>query len=105
MEYKRGDVFYADLGDGVGSEQNGTRPVLIVQNNVGNRYSPTVIVACMTSKLQKTSIPTHVAWEESLILCEQLKTIDKVRLLNKVATLTQVMMDRVNRALRVSIEV
>jgi mRNA interferase MazF len=105
MDYKRGDVHFADLGnDGVGSEQNGTRPVLIVQNNIGNRFSPTVVVACITSNIYKTTIPTHVLWDNNLILCEQIKTIDKSRLREKMATLSPLMMDKVNRAIRISLD-
>ena len=106
MEYKRGEIYYADLGnDGIGSEQNGMRPVLVIQNNIGNRYSPTVIVACITSKIFKNEIPTHVRWEQSLILCEQIKTIDKSRLRDRVGTLTPSLTEKVNKALRLSIEV
>jgi len=106
MEYKRGEIYFADLDEfGVGSEQVGTRPVLIVQNNIGNRFSPTVIVACITSNLLKTNIPTHVRWEESLILCEQIKTIDKARLGRFVTTISPVQMQQVNRALSISLEI
>jgi len=106
MEVRRGEVYFANLGeDNMGSEQHGTRPVLIVQNNVGNRFSPTVIVACITSKMLKNDIPTHVRWGESLILCEQIKTIDKVRLRDKVAHLTELEMMRVNQAIRLSLAV
>jgi len=106
MDCKRGEVYFAELGEeGIGSEQNGTRPVLIIQNNVGNKFSPTVIVVCITSKIFKNQIPTHVRWEESLILCEQIKTIDKLRLRDKVATLPPMVLERVNRALRLSIDV
>ena len=102
----RGEVYFADLGDGnVGSEQSGTRPVLIVQNNIGNRFSPTVIIACITSKIFKNDIPTHVKWRENLILCEQIKTIDKTRLQSKMATLTELEMEKVNRAIRLSLAV
>jgi len=111
-EYKRGEIYYADLGNtNVGSEQSGTRPVLIIQNNIGNKYSPTVIVACMTSKLFKTQIPTHVHLDaktyglpsDSLVLCEQIKTIDKTRLLSFVATLNTNDERRVNSAVRLSL--
>ena len=106
MDIRRGEVWFADLGnDNVGSEQNGTRPVLIVQNNIGNRFSPTVIVACLTSKTFKNEIPTHVKWRENLVLCEQIKTIDKTRLINKLATLTEFELERVNRAIRLSLSV
>jgi len=112
MEYKRSQIYYANLGDtNVGSEQSGTRPVLIIQNNIGNKFSPTVIVACMTSKLFKNEIPTHVRLDsktynlptDSLVLCEQIKTIDKSRLLNYVATLNQNDERRVNSAIRLSL--
>jgi mRNA interferase MazF len=103
VDIKRGEIYFADLGnDGVGSEQNGTRPVLIVQNNIGNRFSPTVVVACVTSNVYKNQIPTHVRWGQSLILCEQIKTIDKVRLLNKIGVLTDFETADVNRALKLS---
>jgi len=111
-EYKRGEIYYANLGDtNVGSEQSGTRPVLIIQNNIGNKYSPTVIVACMTSKLLKTQIPTHVRLDsksyglpaDSLVLCEQIKTIDKSRLLGFIAILNVNDERRVNSAIRLSL--
>ena len=111
-EYRRGEIYYADLGDSnIGSEQTGTRPVLIIQNNIGNKFSPTVIVACMTSRLFKNEIPTHVRIDsedyflpsDSLILCEQIKTIDKQRLSNYIATLSLADEKRVNTALRLSI--
>lgn len=110
MEYKRGDVFFAALGDdGIGSEQNGTRPVVIIQNNVGNRFSPTLIVACVTSKIFKNQIPTHVAvnfgGSTSLVLCEQIKTIDKTRLLNRVGVLNPTEIYEINRALKLSLEI
>jgi len=112
VDFKRGEVYFADLGaDNIGSEQSGTRPVLIIQNNIGNRFSPTVIVACITSKLIKNDIPTHVrvtltpAGEPSLILCEQIKTIDKTRLKEKVTTLSDLLMEKVNRAVRISLAV
>ena len=106
MEIKRGEVYFADLGnENVGSEQHGTRPVLIVQNNIGNRFSPTVIVACITSKIYKNDIPTHVKWNDGLILCEQIKTIDKTRLMHKIGMLGEFDMQRVNRAIRLSVGV
>ena len=112
MEIKRGDVYFADLGEcSVGSEQYGTRPVLIIQNDIGNRFSPTTIVACITSRIFKNQIPTHVRLEketynleeDSLILCEQIKTLDKQRLLSKVTSLNQIDMMRVDRALKISL--
>ena len=113
-EYKRGEIYYANLGEEtVGSEQTGTRPVLIIQNNIGNKYSPTIIVACITSKVYKNEIPTHVRLStedvnlatNSLVLCEQIKTIDKSRLSNYVATLGAGDEKRVNAALRLSLSV
>lgn len=112
MECKRGEIYFAGLGEhNIGSEQSGTRPVLIVQNNIGNKYSPTVIVACLTSRTFKNEIPTHVRLNaaeyklpaDSLVLCEQIKTIDKSRLLNFVAVLNANDERRVNAALRLSL--
>jgi len=112
MEIKRGEIYFAELGnENIGSEQSGTRPVLVIQNDIGNRFAPTVIVACITSKTFKNNIPTHVLLNkdtynfttDSLVLTEQLKTIDKRRLSNKLATLTQPDMSRVNMALRLSL--
>jgi len=112
MTPKRGEIYFANLGnDNIGSEQSGTRPVLIIQNNIGNHYAPTVIVACITSKIYKNNIPTHVRLEkevyglneDSLILCEQIKTLDKMRLGGKIATLTPYDEARVNRALKLSL--
>jgi len=108
MDIKRGEIYFADLGDAnVGSEQSGFRPVLIVQNNIGNKFSPTVIVACVTSKIFRNEIPTHVRIKidntDSLILCEQIKTIDKSRLRNKIAELSNIDQIRVNSALRLSL--
>lgn len=111
MEIKRGDVFYADLSPVVGSEQGGIRPVLIVQNNVGNKYSPTVIVAAITSQINKAKIPTHVELpaenyrlpKDSVVLLEQIRTIDKRRLQDKVCTLDNEKMRKVNLALLVSL--
>jgi len=114
MEVKRGEIYFANLGDdNIGSEQSGSRPVLIVQNNIGNRFSPTVIVACITSKTFKNDIPTHVRInkefygleQDSLILCEQIKTIDKSRLKTRLTTLRPSDEERVNRAIRLSIAV
>jgi len=111
-EFKRNQIYYANLGDtSTGSEQSGMRPVLIIQNNIGNKYSPTIIVACLTSKVFKNEIPTHVRINaaeynlpaDSLVLCEQLKTIDKSRILNYAATLSDSDTRRVNAALRLSL--
>lgn len=112
MNIRRGDIFYADLRPVVGSEQGGVRPVLIIQNDVGNRHSPTVICAAITSKMNKAKLPTHVEIEagryqivkDSVILLEQLRTIDKRRLKDKVCHLDQGMLDRVNHALEISLE-
>lgn len=109
---KRGDVYYADLRPVVGSEQGGIRPVLIVQNDVGNKHSPTVICAAITSKMNKAKLPTHIELsslrydmdKDSVILLEQLRTIDKKRLKDKVCHLDEAIMERVNRALMISLE-
>ena len=109
---KRGDIYYADLSPVVGSEQGGVRPVLIVQNDTGNRYSPTVIVAAITSQTGKAKLPTHIELnaalydmdKDSVVLLEQLRTIDKKRLKDKVCHLDGDIMRRVDRALMVSLE-
>ncbi len=109
---KRGDIYYADLRPVVGSEQGGVRPVLIVQNDVGNRHSPTVICAAITSKMNKAKLPTHIELnagrydmvKDSVVLLEQLRTIDKKRLKDKVCHLDEEIMRRVNRGLMVSLE-
>ena len=111
MVVKRGDIYYADLRPVVGSEQGGVRPVLIVQNDMGNRYSPTVICAVITSKMNKAKLPTHVALEadkygivkDSVILLEQVRTIDKSRLKEKVCHLDSQVIDKINLALKVSL--
>ncbi len=112
MNIRRGDIFYADLRPVVGSEQGGVRPVLIIQNDVGNRHSPTVICAAITSKMNKAKLPTHVEIEsgryqivrDSVILLEQLRTIDKRRLKDRVCHLDVEMLERVDKALQVSLE-
>ena len=112
MVIKRGDIFYADLRPVVGSEQGGVRPVLIIQNDVGNRHSPTVICAAITSKMNKAKLPTHIEIDasaygiekDSVILLEQLRTIDKRRLKDRVCHLDDEMLTRVDRALQVSLE-
>jgi len=112
MVVKRGDIFYADLSPVVGSEQGGVRPVLIIQNDCGNRHSPTVICAAITSRMNKAKLPTHVELDaiqcrmakDSVILLEQVRTIDKQRLKEKICHLNQEKMDLVNRALCVSLE-
>jgi len=111
MIIRRGDIYYADLRPVVGSEQGGIRPVLIIQNDTGNRHSPTVIVAAITSKMNKAKLPTHVELQtkqcqmvkDSVILLEQLRTIDKQRLRDKVCHLDEAMLERVDEALRVSL--
>ena len=111
MEIKRGHIFYADLSPVVGSEQGGVRPVLVVQNNIGNRYSPTVIVAAITSQIDKAKLPTHVEVsatkskleKNSVILLEQIRTIDKRRLQQWVADLDAELMQEVNEALMISL--
>lgn len=111
MVVRRGDIFYADLSPVVGSEQGGTRPVLIIQNDIGNQYSPTTIVAAITSQIDKPKLPTHVAMpaapggleKDSVILLEQIRTIDKSRLLEKVTSLDAGMMSRVNQAIEISL--
>ena len=107
---KRGDIYYADLSPVVGSEQGGLRPVLIVQNDVGNKYSPTVIAAAITSKMGKTKLPTHIdvfanqvgLSKDSVILLEQIRTIDKKRLKEKMGHLDDDTMKNVNNAIGVS---
>jgi mRNA interferase MazF len=107
-EIKRGDIYFADLGAALGSEQGGVRPVLVIQNNVGNRYSPTLIVAAVTSQI-KTVLPTHVAVcggglrRSSTALLEQLRTIDRVRLREFMGTLGQREMKEMDEALSVSV--
>lgn len=107
---KRGYVYYADLSPVVGSEQGGIRPVLILQNNIGNKYSPTVIVAAITSKIGKSKVPTHVSigkdeglTENSVALLEQIRTIDKQRLTDKITHLDKELMNEVDAALKISI--
>ncbi len=111
MTVRRGDIYYADLRPVVGSEQGGVRPVLIIQNDMGNRYSPTVICAAITSRMNKAKLPTHVALEadsygivkDSVILLEQVRTIDKSRLREKVCHLDALVLARIDMALRVSL--
>ena len=112
MLVRRGDMFYADLSPVVGSEQGGIRPVIIIQNDVGNRYSPTVIAAAITSKLEKNKIPTHIEIGSqndqlkvnSMVLAEQVRTIDKSRLREKIGhNKDESEMEKINVALQVSI--
>ncbi len=107
---KRGDIYYADLSPVVGSEQGGVRPVLIIQNDIGNKYSPTVIAAAITSQINKAKMPTHIELsakeyglnKDSVVLLEQIRTIDKKRLREKTGHLDEELMQRVNTALVVS---
>jgi mRNA interferase MazF len=108
---KRGDVFFAELSPVVGSEQGGTRPVLVIQNDIGNRFSPTVIIAAITAQIQKAKLPTHVEINakkygferDSVILLEQLRTIDKSRLTDKITQLDESLMEKVDEALEISV--
>ena len=110
MVVKRGDIFYADLSPVIGSEQGGTRPVLVVQNDVGNKFSPTVIVAAITSQINKAKMPTHIEisaegsglLKDSVILLEQVRTIDKKRLREKIGKLDDELIARVDDALGIS---
>lgn len=110
MIVKRGDLFYADLSPVIGSEQGGIRPVLVVQNDVGNKYSPTIIAAAVTSQINKAKMPTHIEIsakkyglvKDSVILMEQIRTIDKKRLKEKIGRADDELMQRVNKALSVS---
>lgn len=111
-EMRRGDIYYADLRPVIGSEQGGIRPVLIIQNDVGNKHSPTVIVAAITSKMNKAKLPTHIELsagiydmdKDSVVLLEQLRTIDKKRLKDRVCHLDNEIMQKINRALKISLE-
>ena len=111
MVVKRGDIFYADLSPVIGSEQGGIRPVIIMQNDIGNRYSPTVIVAAITSQINKAKLPTHVEISseeyglnrDSVVLLEQIRTLDKRRLKEKIGHMTESDMEKVNGALLISL--
>lgn len=111
LNVRRGDIYYADLSPVVGSEQGGIRPVLILQNDVGNRYSPTVIAAAITSRMSKTKLPTHIdiyadragLQKDSVILLEQMRTIDKQRLGEKMGHLDNETMNAVNNAITISL--
>lgn len=113
MVVKRGDIFYADLSPVIGSEQGGIRPVLIVQNDIGNKYSPTVICAAITSQINKAKLPTHIEIDasrytlvkDSVVLLEQIRTIDKKRLREKVSHLDEEIMNKVNTALIISLAI
>ena len=110
-QIKRGELYYADLSPVVGSEQGGVRPVLVVQNDIGNKYSPTVIVAAVTSKINKAKLPTHIEIEastyglekDSVILLEQIRTLDKSRLQFKIGDLSPNIMKNVDKGLLISI--
>ncbi|MBQ8432559.1 MAG: type II toxin-antitoxin system PemK/MazF family toxin [Clostridia bacterium] len=110
MSIRRGDIYYADLSPVVGSEQGGLRPVLIIQNDIGNRYSPTVIAAAITSRMSKARLPTHIdiyaervgLQKDSVILLEQIRTLDKRRLKEKMGHLDDAVMDHVNTAIAIS---
>ena len=112
MLIRRGDIYYADLRPVVGSEQGGVRPVLIFQNDVGNRHSPTVICAAITSRMNKAKLPTHIELnaaryhmvKDSVILLEQLRTIDKTRLKDRICHLDSDIMKKVGRALQISLD-
>ncbi|MBQ8300608.1 MAG: type II toxin-antitoxin system PemK/MazF family toxin [Clostridia bacterium] len=110
MIVKRGDIYYADLSPVVGSEQGGIRPVLVIQNDIGNKYSPTVIAAAITSQINKAKMPTHIELgakeyglnKDSVILLEQIRTIDKRRLREKIGRIDDSLMESVNTALSIS---
>ncbi len=110
MSVKRGEIYYADLSPVVGSEQGGIRPVLIVQNDIGNRHSPTVIAAAITSRLDKAKLPTHISLDaascgltkDSIVLLEQIRTIDKRRLKDRMGAIDHDAMNRVDNALSIS---
>jgi mRNA interferase MazF len=110
MEINRGEIYYADLSPVVGSEQGGVRPVLVVQNDVGNKYSPTVIVAAITSQLSKAKLPTHIELDkesynlpkDSVVLLEQIRTLDKRRLQEKLGTIDNLTMRKVDVAIMIS---
>jgi mRNA interferase MazF len=111
MIIKRGEIYYAELNPVIGSEQGGTRPVLVVQNNIGNQFSPTTIIAAITSQIAKAKLPTHVEVRakrsgldrDSVILTEQIRTIDKSRLKEKVAILDEEIMAKVDQAIEISL--
>jgi mRNA interferase MazF len=108
---KRGDIFYADLSPVVGSEQGGIRPVIILQNDIGNKYSPTIIIAAITSQINKAKLPTHVEIsseeyglnKDSVVLLEQIRTLDKKRLKEKIGHMTDGDMKKVDNALLISV--
>ena len=111
MQIERGDIYYADLSPVVGSEQGGLRPVLIIQNDIGNKYSPTVIIAAITSQIQKAKLPTHIELsrskyplsKDSVVLLEQIRTLDKLRLRERIGNLDTIAMQKVNVGLMISL--
>ena len=111
MIIRKGDIYYADLSPVIGSEQGGIRPVLVVQNDIGNRYSPTIIIAAITSQINKAKLPTHVELrgddyglpKDSVLLLEQIRTIDKKRLGEKIGHVKEDVIEKVNDALRISL--
>lgn len=110
--YKRGQIYYADLSPVIGSEQGGTRPVLVIQNDMGNRYSTTLIVGCITTRTTKSKIPTHLWLDEScglpkdsMVMLEQIRTIDKKRIKNYVGSISESDMKKVDKAIKISLGV
>jgi len=111
LQIERGELYYADLSPVVGSEQGGLRPVLIIQNDVGNKYSPTVIIAAITSQIQKAKLPTHIELshskypltKDSVVLLEQIRTLDKLRLRERIGHLDELAMQKVNVGLMISL--
>lgn len=111
MEVIRGEIYYADLSPVIGSEQGGVRPVLVVQNDVGNKFSPTVIIAAITSQLSKAKLPTHIELnreeynlnKDSVVLLEQIRTLDKRRLKEKVSSIDKIKMQQVDVAMMISL--
>ena len=111
MPVKRGEVYVADLSGSIGSEQTGTRPVVIVQNDIGNQHSPTVIVACITTKAKKTGMPTHIIVRmsegslsrRSMIMAEQLRTIDRKRLRDRIGTVDDLTQQQIDKAISISL--
>lgn len=111
MPIKRGEVYVADLSGSIGREQTGTRPVVIIQNNIGNQHSPTVIVACITTKAKKTGMPTHIIVRmsegslsrRSMIMAEQLRTIDRKRLRDRIGTVDDLTQQQIDKAISISL--
>ena len=113
MQINRGDIYYADLSPVVGSEQGGVRPVLVIQNDVGNKFSPTVIIAAITSQIMKAKLPTHIELnkekynlaKDSVVLLEQIRTLDKRRLQNKISSIDKITMQQIDVAVMISLGV